>query len=1398
LRSSLLRCTNLSARALPTIFPLGATVFSRGLANSADDAQHLIYAAFSGDFKKVKQLAEVDGVSLNATDYDNRSAMHLAAATGNLEILEYLLTNGGDYSCTDRFGHSPLAEAVRSRHTDCVRLLVNHGASFNDMTGYSTKIGATLINYFCSAATNGDVESMDRLVIAGLDVNAKTPELRTPLHHAAAAGQIAAVEWLVANGAVVDCLDRYHITPLAECRRHRGRAFKGIETILLENGASDPQALGAFHNPTMLQPAMQSSYHSILTLSGFEYIESIFVHPDTIVTDNNHEYSIGGHQFKESFGHLPKANRFLNFSFGNESLLSDHNSDLGRAITGMKPVRSEINVVEFRKRFSLIESMGIQSHLYVPITDGKKVYAVLRLLSTQDIKFDEAQLESLQQFAFGIISAEVCDYSDNPIPPSFPTSNMYDQSNQAHQTFLTAKAEQMAEVYRYVLDAHVFSPAQVYQNVYHWYNLGFSTHYFRRDSRIIANHLHSFMASKRLAATQGHPEEMWLQIENNEEILGTGGGEQAFYVISNELNKCMAAERRMQARLANLSTETSFSVDKYTSKISPTTSGSVRGSTARVVMYVLQSEEVVLREGQDSIWEYAPSSFLQSTNADVRGRYDEVVRDCLARLAPVARVFPVEEKTGDTPIMFAFKGSAPTLSQLTQLMASLGLTSNRLFHQYFANNVHVYSLYLQDPSPQSTRDLAHQFTMLSLVPTSPLTTSFLKGAASANEYAFLTSAARFAYYFMSTRTDEYDVLSEHFKNDPLNMGRLRTLNTNLKREAVSLERIYDCILDHPQIANLIYQEFKASAQSDAKHDLSATLLARLNTLPSNGTDANILSAMAFLVTHLLKTNFFVRKKSAISFRLDPTFMSRRDWPQIPFGLFFVLNADFQGFHLRFEDISRGGIRMIRSRDVQAYQNNLSALLNENFGLAFTQNKKNKDIPEFGSKGTVLLHADRQSNAFHAFQCYITSLLDLILPERDANIVDKYNKPEFLFMGPDEGTADMMEWACRHAQERGYPFWRSFTTGKPLSLGGVPHDMFGMTTRSVHRYVLGALAKAGLDEKDVTKVQTGGPDGDLGCNEILISKDRTVCIIDGSGVLFDPAGLNREELTRLAHARVMIEQFDESLLGEGGFRVLCGDTNVSLPTGELVENGVDFRNTFHLHPLCKADLFVPCGGRPEAVKLADVDKLFLEDGTPKFKYIVEGANLFFSNDARMVLEQRGVVLYKDASTNKGGVTCSSCEVFAALALEDEQFAQNMAVADVKNIPAFYNSYVQSVINRIESDATHEFECIHAEHLRTGLPRYILTDHVSDNINNLVREINESSLYDDVELRDKVLTRAISPTLLEVQPLSQVLKRVPDAYLRAIFSTHIASRYVYANGTQSNEFKFYHFMSQLKDS
>ena len=138
--------------------------------------------------------------------------------------------------------------------------------------------------------------------------------------------------------------------------------------------------------------------------------------------------------------------------------------------------------------------------------------------------------------------------------------------------------------------------------------------------------------------------------------------------------------------------------------------------------------------------------------------------------------------------------------------------------------------------------------------------------------------------------------------------------------------------------------------------------------------------------------------------------------------------------------------------------------------------------------------------------------------------------------PDENTADLMDWACLHARARGYPYWKAVTTGKNPSLGGVPHDVYGMTTRGVRAFVEGVQGRLGLDPRVLKKVQTGGPDGDLGSNEILQANEHTIAIVDGSGVLCDTDGLNQQELVRLAHARKMVSFFDVSLLSPRGYFV----------------------------------------------------------------------------------------------------------------------------------------------------------------------------------------------------------------------------------------------------------------------
>jgi NAD-specific glutamate dehydrogenase len=77
---------------------------------------------------------------------------------------------------------------------------------------------------------------------------------------------------------------------------------------------------------------------------------------------------------------------------------------------------------------------------------------------------------------------------------------------------------------------------------------------------------------------------------------------------------------------------------------------------------------------------------------------------------------------------------------------------------------------------------------------------------------------------------------------------------------------------------------------------------------------------------------------------------------------------------------------------------------------------------------------------------IQAVVDLLIPGKTPGIkgpivdISGRTDPEILFFGPDEGTAEMMDWAAQHARQRGASWWKSFTTGKSADmLGGIPHD-----------------------------------------------------------------------------------------------------------------------------------------------------------------------------------------------------------------------------------------------------------------------------------------------------------------------------------------------------------------------
>lgn len=89
----------------------------------------------------------------------------------------------------------------------------------------------------CNAATSGDLESLVRLHIQGLDLNKADYDRRTPLHLAANGGHLEVVKFLVQNGAHINPYDRWGSTPLNDASN------PAVQEYLISHGAKKGQEM---------------------------------------------------------------------------------------------------------------------------------------------------------------------------------------------------------------------------------------------------------------------------------------------------------------------------------------------------------------------------------------------------------------------------------------------------------------------------------------------------------------------------------------------------------------------------------------------------------------------------------------------------------------------------------------------------------------------------------------------------------------------------------------------------------------------------------------------------------------------------------------------------------------------------------------------------------------------------------------------------------------------------------------------------------------------------------------------------------------------------------------------------------------------------------------------------
>jgi ammonium transporter Rh len=181
----------------------------------------LCMAASKNNARMIRKIVAKHNVDVSASDYDKRAALHLAAADGALEAAEALIELKADINAQDRFGQSPLDEAVTGGHEKVAALLRKHQAVHHSLSSLNTK--------FLNAVSERDVEKVTKFIKNGLDVNCADYDKRTALHIIVDKRDIDLLTLLLDNGADGNFKDVFGVSPYEYACKNKTRS--GVDSI---------------------------------------------------------------------------------------------------------------------------------------------------------------------------------------------------------------------------------------------------------------------------------------------------------------------------------------------------------------------------------------------------------------------------------------------------------------------------------------------------------------------------------------------------------------------------------------------------------------------------------------------------------------------------------------------------------------------------------------------------------------------------------------------------------------------------------------------------------------------------------------------------------------------------------------------------------------------------------------------------------------------------------------------------------------------------------------------------------------------------------------------------------------------------------------------------------------
>lgn len=148
------------------------------------------------------------GINPNAQNSDGRTVLISAAARGEIDVVNLLLSRGVDVNVKDNRGYTALAHALEARYQEVEEALLKRPELDPNVGGLLGR--PVLLAY----VWRDNQKATERLLALGANVNLEDKDGDTALHGAAETGNVEIIRMLLDKGANINAKNKQGGTPL--------------------------------------------------------------------------------------------------------------------------------------------------------------------------------------------------------------------------------------------------------------------------------------------------------------------------------------------------------------------------------------------------------------------------------------------------------------------------------------------------------------------------------------------------------------------------------------------------------------------------------------------------------------------------------------------------------------------------------------------------------------------------------------------------------------------------------------------------------------------------------------------------------------------------------------------------------------------------------------------------------------------------------------------------------------------------------------------------------------------------------------------------------------------------------------------------------------------------------